>query len=303
MSEKQVESFLTVIIFTYNHKNSIAKAIENVINQKTNYKYEIHVCDDCSTDGTTEICREYAKNYPDKIKFFTQEKNTYNLPPKKRHFYLAYDRIQTKYWTALDGDDYLYSDDFVQTAISKLEEHPECSMFGGNSIWNNQKNGEANNYHKEMSMINLESGIYKEENVPFILPSARIYRSDFQCHKIIGQFDVYFFYYYLMKGSVYYDNRIMSVYNFDGNGIWSHLDDSKRILLDQTYQFRMCQILNFKREDLWLKLLVKEKDKKRITCLKTIFGKRLGWYIWFIFKFVPRLGWKVLNKNFIYTIK
>ena len=65
---------LTSIIFTYNHDNSIAKCIDSILEQKTTYPYEIHIWDDCSTDKTSEICRKYAAQYPDKIKLTVQKK-------------------------------------------------------------------------------------------------------------------------------------------------------------------------------------------------------------------------------------
>ena len=43
---------LSVIIISYNQEKYISEAIESVINQKTNFKYEILVSDDCSKDKT-----------------------------------------------------------------------------------------------------------------------------------------------------------------------------------------------------------------------------------------------------------
>ena len=55
---------LTALIVTYNHKNHISKAIESVLAQKTNFDFQIWILDDCSTDGTSDIAREYANKYP-----------------------------------------------------------------------------------------------------------------------------------------------------------------------------------------------------------------------------------------------
>src|SRR5574344_471532 len=137
------ESLLTVIIFTYNHKNTIAKCIESIVNQKTDYKYEIHICDDASFDGTADICREYGEKYPDKIKLFLQEKNTLSVSLKDNHALIAYKRLNTKYWCYIDGDDWWCDENKVRIALDFLEKNPEYYMFGHktkvNFIDKNQK--------------------------------------------------------------------------------------------------------------------------------------------------------------------
>lgn len=43
---------LSICLVTYNHINYISKALDSILSQKTKYKYEIIVLEDCSTDGT-----------------------------------------------------------------------------------------------------------------------------------------------------------------------------------------------------------------------------------------------------------
>ena len=46
--------------------------------QKMNLKYEILIHDDTSSDGTTEIIREYEMTYPELIYLIYQTKNQYS---------------------------------------------------------------------------------------------------------------------------------------------------------------------------------------------------------------------------------
>ena len=55
----QEEIMVTVLCTAYNHEEFIASAIEGVMNQKTNFKFELIVHDDASEDRTAEIIREY----------------------------------------------------------------------------------------------------------------------------------------------------------------------------------------------------------------------------------------------------
>lgn len=290
---------LTVFIFTYNQEKSIANAIESVVNQKTNYEYKIEICEDCSTDGTLAICKEYAVKYPEKITLYAQKTNTFNNPNNEtNHIYQAYDRIQTKYWCYLDGDDCWCNENKIQMGLDILEAHPECSMYGHDSIWNDCVNEKKSSYIHDLANMEIADGVYSPEEAPFILPSARIYRSDFKFHKIVQPIDVYHFYYHLTKGSLYYYDKIMSIYNFSGDGLWSQISDKKRLYFDQTFQFRMCQFLNFEYENLWLKNIMSVEDATKIKNYKKKFGTKLGWYLWFIIKFVPKFGLKILDKNF-----
>jgi len=64
-----------ILMVTYNHEKYIAKSIESVLMQKTTFDYKLMIGEDCSTDGTREIVKQYANNYPDKITAFLNKKN------------------------------------------------------------------------------------------------------------------------------------------------------------------------------------------------------------------------------------
>lgn len=52
---------VSICCITYNHERYIKDAIEGFLMQKTNFKYEILIYDDASTDDTANIIREYEK--------------------------------------------------------------------------------------------------------------------------------------------------------------------------------------------------------------------------------------------------
>lgn len=59
---------LTIIIPLYNSSKYIDILVSMLIDQKTNYKYEIIFVDDGSTDSTLEIISKYEKQYPSLIR-------------------------------------------------------------------------------------------------------------------------------------------------------------------------------------------------------------------------------------------
>ena len=59
---------IVIACTTYNHENYIAKALDSFLMQQVNEPFEIHICDDASTDKTQAIITEYQKKYPQIIK-------------------------------------------------------------------------------------------------------------------------------------------------------------------------------------------------------------------------------------------
>ena len=68
---------VSVYCLAYNHEQYIRDALEGFVRQKTNFRYEVLVHDDASTDNTSAIIREYAQKYPDIIKPIFQTENQY----------------------------------------------------------------------------------------------------------------------------------------------------------------------------------------------------------------------------------
>ena len=53
----------------------IKTAIESILEQVTQYKYEILIGDDFLKDTTAKIIEEYQNSYPNKIRFIKRDKN------------------------------------------------------------------------------------------------------------------------------------------------------------------------------------------------------------------------------------
>jgi glycosyltransferase involved in cell wall biosynthesis len=52
---------VSVVLRTYEHARFIAQAIESVLIQRTPFRFELVIGEDCSSDGTREIVRAYAQ--------------------------------------------------------------------------------------------------------------------------------------------------------------------------------------------------------------------------------------------------
>jgi glycosyltransferase involved in cell wall biosynthesis len=115
---------VSVKMITYNHAPFIARAIEGVLQQKTDYGYELVIGEDCSTDGTREIVFDYQKRYPDIIRVITSEKNV----GMKKNGYRTTKACKGKYIAYCEGDDYWQNPNKMQIQADYLEMHPECGL-------------------------------------------------------------------------------------------------------------------------------------------------------------------------------
>lgn len=188
--------------------------------QQTNFPIEIIINDDCSTDGTTEIIREYAAKYPEIIFPVFHEKNLHVNDPFQR---FVFPKARGKYIAMCEGDDYWTNPLKLQKQVDFLESHPDYSMCFHKAKVIVQDGREYIDYFSK-----LEEREYQPEEVltKWIIPTASIlFRSTVHIptHKdfIVGDLIIHAA--CVTRGKVYCLNREMSVYRLHGAG-WSARD-------------------------------------------------------------------------------
>ena len=95
---------ISVVMCTYNGARFIREQLDSILNQ-TYPIYELIVQDDCSTDETVEIVKEYQVRFPQvDIKIYINEKNLgFN-----RNFLTAIQKAKGEYIAIADQDDIWY---------------------------------------------------------------------------------------------------------------------------------------------------------------------------------------------------
>ena len=127
------ELMFSVEVTTYNQREYIAQTLQSIIDQNHNYKYEILVSDDCSTDGTQEIIKDFYKKYPEIIKPVYNEKNLGAMP----NYYATIMRAKGKYLMGCAGDDY-WLPGKVEKQIEFMENNKSFAVcYGKAKLYNN----------------------------------------------------------------------------------------------------------------------------------------------------------------------
>lgn len=120
----------------YNHKPYLRDCLEGFVMQQTDFPFVAVVHDDCSTDGSADIIREYAEKYPHIIKPVFETENQYSKGNGilARIMAEACGKYGAKYYALCEGDDYWTDPHKLQKQVGYLETHPECSMVSCNCV-------------------------------------------------------------------------------------------------------------------------------------------------------------------------
>lgn len=119
-----MDPLVSVIIITYNHQKFIAQAITSVLNQKTNFKFEIIIGDDFSNDKTREIIDSYRQQFSYKIQVVFPANNQGAIVNEKNCVELS----TGKYIAFLEGDDFWTDQLKLQKQIDFLEANPDFGL-------------------------------------------------------------------------------------------------------------------------------------------------------------------------------
>src|SRR6185436_18390622 len=115
---------VSVLMIAYNIERFIGQAIDSVLMQRADFDYEIVIGEDCSTDGTRDIVRQYAAEHPSKIRPILRVNNL----GMNANFVATLQECRGTYIALLDGDDYWTSPYKLQRQVDFLDNHPEYSI-------------------------------------------------------------------------------------------------------------------------------------------------------------------------------
>jgi glycosyltransferase involved in cell wall biosynthesis len=216
---------VSVICQTYNHSKFIDQAIESMVNQKTNFKYEILIGDDCSTDDSAKKIAVWAKKYPDKIIFINREKN---IGPKE-NFKDLLQRSKGKYIALNEGDDFWCSEHKLQKQVDYMEANLNCNVcFHQVKVI---KDGEPD-FKGLFPGKNIRGDILLVEDLfdrNYIQTNSVMYRKSkdtfVALHKDLMPGDWFRHILHSLRGEIHLLPDIMSVYRRHAGGIWSPLAD------------------------------------------------------------------------------
>ncbi len=231
---------VTVGITTYNLEQYIAPCLDSILQQKTSFVYKILVVDDASTDGTRNILQKYRQKFPEKLELILKEKNGGYLESSN----MLFNRIKTPYFSFIDGDDFWLRNTRLQEAVDFLDQHPQYTMYGANSLYLKDGKTDGRVVSDKDTCQSYSFQDYIQGNCPFVHTSAIVLRNVVYQHGMPQNYidnehtlfncvfrgeDIRFIE-HLRKGMLFVSNNVDSVYRIHAKGIWQGASSNKRLL-------------------------------------------------------------------------
>lgn len=120
------EPLVSICVITYNSSETVIETLESIYNQ-TYRNIELIVSDDCSSDNTVEVVKNWLDEKRSRFqtaKIITVEKNTGVTGNVNR----AVKKAKGKYVKDIAGDDILLND-YTEKCVSYLEKNPEMDVL------------------------------------------------------------------------------------------------------------------------------------------------------------------------------
>jgi glycosyltransferase involved in cell wall biosynthesis len=124
-------SLLSIVVATYNGEKYLAPQLDSLLNQ-TYKNIEIIICDDCSTDNTQKIIKDYAEKY-NNISYYFHSKNI----GVNKNFEFGFSKAKGDFIAIADQDD-IWKPEKIETQILQFALPITMLVHSGSVIFKNE---------------------------------------------------------------------------------------------------------------------------------------------------------------------
>ena len=115
---------VSVVVTTFNHEPYLATALDAILSQECDFGVEIVLGEDCSSDGTLAICRDYVERYPNIVKLIASTENV----GWRENYRRCVEAAQGRYIAFCDGDDYWCDTNRLVEQVALMEQNPNIGL-------------------------------------------------------------------------------------------------------------------------------------------------------------------------------
>lgn len=266
---------VSILCTVYNQAKYLRECIDGILAQKTNFRYEVIIHDDASSDDSVEIIKEYMEKYPNLIFLVAQEENKFSKQKFDIYRNYLFPLVRGKYIAFCEADDYWIASDKLQKQVDFLEKNTDYGLVYTN----------YNAYIEKSKILKLKYGdLYKNFSGYafeklfercFIRTLTVCVRSNLlinipRLSQGVFNGDLFYFYEVTRQTKIYYDDFISGVYRIltvssshcHNLASWKEMHDSLRKLDYYEAQYLSTELELLKLDAKWLLFDLKYSLKK-----------------------------------------
>ncbi len=219
---------LSVCILSFNQRDFISVCLDSILNQQTDFPFEVIVSDDASTDGTQDVIRDYKVRYPH-LKIMLHQKNM-----GRAGLFNAlecYASAKGVFLATFDGDDYMLPGK-LQKQVDFMRSRLDYAICGHNVRVVNSSDDEVLGYMDEGKRIGCGDINAIAKYGTYLGAASIVYRREWldldlflQLHSYRLQGDWLLHLIVARHGKVGYIDDVLSVYRKHDAGV-THADDN-----------------------------------------------------------------------------
>jgi glycosyltransferase involved in cell wall biosynthesis len=227
---------VSVCVTTYNQENYIRECLQSIVDQKTDFDFEVLVSDDCSTDGTQAIVQEFVERYPLLVRLAVNANNLGAL----KNFFETHNLAHGLYISHMDGDDIMLPLK-LQKQVDFLDSNLDFSVVWHRMNFFDDFGGRLPGEKYDYSMF--PDGIVTLEHCMRLgvvaCNSAMMYRKSARktyqyCRPML---DLFFTWEYLMSGNGKILDDTLGEYNVAAAGSIRVSSDTRSISADHAFYY------------------------------------------------------------------
>ncbi|MDB2368715.1 glycosyltransferase [Flavobacteriales bacterium] len=277
---KNTSILVSICCVSFNHEKYLEKCLRSFCSQKTNFKFEVLIHDDASTDRSQEIIKKVQNEYPDIIKPIFQTENQYSQGHLRIHSLFNYPRTKGKYIALCEGDDFWTDEYKLEKQVKLLEENDDCvlsfhankflfpdNLKHKNKIYRPIKRA-SNKYFTEDiiefggNFMHTGSMIFLKSALP---PDGINWLEDCPVGDLPSSL------YFSLKGNIIYCDDVMSAYRVFSENSWSK-KKQKSLQVQKAHYYKMVKM--WEQFNDYTNLKFDKKVQKAIAVIKH--SKRKG---------------------------
>lgn len=124
MSQESRAPKVSVCVITFNQEAFIGQCLQSIVDQQTDFDFEVIVGDDASTDGTRAVVQKFADRYLGRVRPIYQAQN---IGAGARNFRTVHLAARGQYVAHVDGDDLLLPGK-LQAQAELLDARPDVAF-------------------------------------------------------------------------------------------------------------------------------------------------------------------------------